>query len=442
MLSKKLTAYAIVFAMLIALAPLHVFANDESEPSPEQESDEIITIVIPIETPNDVGGSDPDDSNNETNDETNDDDDDEIINIIIPINPENPDAPDNETNDETDVPPEDDNDPSNENPNEPVGDGDPDFPNDETEDDSSNNETEENPDAVINVIMPVSLDFTIDPFELNGRGSVFSDAYMIENIGEGDVIITFTDITVTFANTIDFKPLPNPFGDNMGEPLKAIYMLLDFGRQDTTPVVATSPTSEGPSILLSAHEEGGGLSYCALSISGDVNPYPAKTWSSGDVKITVSYTLEPVQSEEENEEDEDEEDEELDEELDEEDEELEEDTEDEKLDDESPVGDGDPNVPPDNNDDSSNGDPNVPPTGDDAFQIDDSYTPPDDDDPNVPPDNEESDTPVGDDTPDIPPIANDNPESNPAAPPEEEDSTEQPQGEELEPETIPPPNEE
>ena len=145
---------------------------------------------------------------------------------------------------------------------------------------------------VINVVVPLSLDFVIDPIELAGRGSVYSETYMIENLGDADVVITFTNIAVTFANGTDFAPLPQPFGDRTGEPLKAIYMLLDFGRPDVYPVVATAQDGAETSILLSAR--GNGMSYSALSISGDVNPDPETDWLPGDVKINVTYQIDVV----------------------------------------------------------------------------------------------------------------------------------------------------
>ena len=144
---------------------------------------------------------------------------------------------------------------------------------------------------VINVVVPLSLDFVIDPIELAGRGSVYSETYMIENHGDADVIITFSNIAITFANDTDFVPLSQPFGDRMGEPLKAIYMLLDFGRPEIGSVVATAESSNEPlSALLTAG--GNELSFCSLTISGNLNPSPSKNWANGDVRISLTYGIE------------------------------------------------------------------------------------------------------------------------------------------------------
>ena len=149
---------------------------------------------------------------------------------------------------------------------------------------------------ILNVLIPYALDFTIDPFELAGKGPIYSDTFVIENFGETDVIITLTNINVKFANDTDFMPLSTPFYSNTGlyERLKAIYLLLSFGRSDVLPVVATAGSHEEmPSILLHA-QESGLLSSCSLSISGSINPHPASNWGSGDVSIIVTYRIETI----------------------------------------------------------------------------------------------------------------------------------------------------
>ena len=157
------------------------------------------------------------------------------------------------------------------------------------------NETAESSpeDEIIDVLIPLSIIFTIDPYDLSGRGTVYSESFVIENNGENDVYITFPEITLTFANETDFKPLSHPFYEDVfdpeREPLKAIYLTLDFGREEIEPVIMTAPDPIGPSILLSADDSE--LSYCALSISGNVNPYPDKDWKNGDVKINIAYSL-------------------------------------------------------------------------------------------------------------------------------------------------------
>ena len=215
-MNKKFIAYALVFALLILVSPLYSFAYYEVEQGDEVGFDEVLE----------------DDGQEQTLES------DEPESDVIPIE-----APATDTNlisiDATTP--------------------------EKTDDASQEHEPSENPeelenvgeDDIVNVDAPVSIDFVLDPFEVAGRGQVFSEEFIIENQGNSDVMITFADITVTFANETDFKPLSEPFAGGWGDGMKSIYLLLDFGREDIPPVVATAYSGETISIILGAPESDG-----------------------------------------------------------------------------------------------------------------------------------------------------------------------------------------
>jgi len=144
--------------------------------------------------------------------------------------------------------------------------------------------------TVVNVVVPISLIFTIDPLELAGRGSVYSDAYMIKNLGDSDVVLKITDITVTYAAGKEFTPLAEPFSGESGK--NDIYLALGFDRVDTPPIIMTAQEDMSRDIPLSGI--GSDLSNCELRIFGSVNPYPLSAWSAGDVKININYQIETI----------------------------------------------------------------------------------------------------------------------------------------------------
>ncbi len=153
-------------------------------------------------------------------------------------------------------------------------------------------------DGLYNVTLPVNLDFTIDHLEIRGRGSVFSEPYMVENHGDVDVALVVTGVEVTPSEGVDIEPLSEPFDMETESDAKAIYILMDFGRDGIEPVVMTAPeNSVMPVIPLYAF--GRENSFCTISISGSVNPYPEEKWAAGDVKIKLIYTIEPLEAEEE-----------------------------------------------------------------------------------------------------------------------------------------------
>jgi len=143
---------------------------------------------------------------------------------------------------------------------------------------------------ILNVIIPISIDFTIDPLEIDGRGQIYSAEYVIENQGEGDVIVYFTDIEVYFANDSDFQPFSQPIVQYSGLNLKAIFMQLNFGMDDVPSVVLTDST-EHKTAFVYLRAYGNDSSSCSVSLSGSVNPNPYKKWRNGDVRVAMTYQL-------------------------------------------------------------------------------------------------------------------------------------------------------
>ena len=147
---------------------------------------------------------------------------------------------------------------------------------------------------LLDVVLPISVTIRIDPYELNGRGQIFSDKYKIQNMGSTDVLLTFTDMKVTFANNQDFEALAQPVDKEGKSDLKAIYLVMDFDRDDIPPVVLTDEKLEGHvSIPMPAAKKGtADTSSFSISFSGNVNESPAKSWCNGDISITLHYILE------------------------------------------------------------------------------------------------------------------------------------------------------
>jgi|GEM_PF-6757299 len=152
---------------------------------------------------------------------------------------------------------------------------------------------------VISVQLPMSLDFTIDPFEVNGRGQIYSDEYTICNFGETDVILNIAEINVSFANDTDFEPLSQPFNGTRGTDRKAIYLIIEFGQYFLQDVVLTDPSNPAQITVGLDAPDGYDDFYSefAFRFSGSVNEHTPHEWRQGDVKVTMIYSLEAVYDE-------------------------------------------------------------------------------------------------------------------------------------------------
>jgi hypothetical protein len=154
---------------------------------------------------------------------------------------------------------------------------------------------------VLNVVVPTTVSMTLDPLELSGRGQIYSDIYDIINLGDTDVVLTLTDIQVIFANDSDFEALAQPYDQASQSSLKAVFLVMDFGRAEVPPVVLTDTDREGPVSILLNSAQGGteGISHLYLSFTGNLNENPAVPWVDGDIKIVITYSMENVSSSEE-----------------------------------------------------------------------------------------------------------------------------------------------
>jgi hypothetical protein len=145
-------------------------------------------------------------------------------------------------------------------------------------------------DGLVHLFMPTTLDFYIDPMGILGLGSVYSRDYSIQNLGGGDAEIVINDAAVIFANEDDFEAMPAPFDSANITDKKAIYLELNFSREDIPPIIITNP--ESPKEIKIDMPAGG--EPVLVRVTGLVNPNPVKSWQSGDVKINLSCTISAV----------------------------------------------------------------------------------------------------------------------------------------------------
>ncbi|MDR1705634.1 MAG: hypothetical protein LBS19_13250 [Clostridiales bacterium] len=158
-----------------------------------------------------------------------------------------------------------------------------------------------NASGIINVELPININFTIDPLELGGMGQIYSESFAVRNFGQTNVYFSIMDVSLNFSNYWDFQPLAMPFDDYMQTDMKAIYMSMDFNRDYMPPIVLTDPyyPKYATAPLDSPALTPGGAydpMRCALefSFSGSVNAAPANGWKRGDVTVVVTYNIEAL----------------------------------------------------------------------------------------------------------------------------------------------------
>jgi len=158
---------------------------------------------------------------------------------------------------------------------------------------TDNESVESDNDYVLSVVVPTTVNISLDPLELNGEGPIYSDLYTIKNCGDTDVLLTFNSIQVIFSNGSDLEALAQPFDEYSKSDMRAIYLVMNFGTSGVSPIVLTDTerSAHVPIRLGSPQSDSEYDSQLSINFSGNLNPYPAVAWGDGDVKILLTYTL-------------------------------------------------------------------------------------------------------------------------------------------------------
>lgn len=189
-------------------------------------------------------------------------------------------------------------------------------------------------DPILNLKLPMDLPFVLDPYEVNKQGTLYSKEFVVENLSQVDVWLTFETIDVVFANDVDFKALTEPFGPSEIAPEKSVYLEILFGdevlleeEESTAPPAAKAPAASAtdgeedkrihsivatdpdrpemePILLKAAHFNANGeviapseQGRLIFRLSGSINPEPEVDWSPGDVKISIGYLIRAARNE-------------------------------------------------------------------------------------------------------------------------------------------------
>lgn len=150
---------------------------------------------------------------------------------------------------------------------------------------ASPTEAEEKEDTPSRLQMPQKLSIVVDPWEMDGRGQVYSEEYVIKNTGETAGTLTLSGLKCTPRKNSGVKVRENKRGLRDGKE-KNLYMEIAFGEEDT--VVLTREGAEYQTGL----EPGEELTLC---FKGELNENASKSWKDGDVTVTVVYDWKPAE---------------------------------------------------------------------------------------------------------------------------------------------------
>lgn len=128
--------------------------------------------------------------------------------------------------------------------------------------------------------MPQKLEVVIDPWETDGKGQVYSEQYVIRNMGGDTGILTLSGLACKSQENSGAVVRTDPYGIHEDE-CKSIYMEMLFGNGEQIVL------SEEGAVYETELKPGEELS---LQFAGEVNEYASRSWDNEDIAVRVVYS--------------------------------------------------------------------------------------------------------------------------------------------------------
>ncbi len=138
------------------------------------------------------------------------------------------------------------------------------------------------PDAlkIITLRVPRNLNFVIDPWEINGKGSIWSQEYVFSNNGKAPVELKMRDIKCSAREGIFCAGAQVSPEEVIGASGKAVQMKLELSNGDVIYVTEDGGSYE---TIVDAGES------FTLTVIGIISDEAKEQWQDGDLSLSLSY---------------------------------------------------------------------------------------------------------------------------------------------------------
>lgn len=137
--------------------------------------------------------------------------------------------------------------------------------------------------AVFSVSVPKSMDFVLDPYELSGQGSVWSQEYSFANKGNTPIRLSLRDLCCTAAEDVLIVESEESIKD--GEKTALLWLSANHGG-----ILEITEKNSVYEIILQPEEE------FIFQVKGKISV--SDRWRSEDIRLSMRYQIETVDVEE------------------------------------------------------------------------------------------------------------------------------------------------
>jgi len=135
---------------------------------------------------------------------------------------------------------------------------------------------------IVSLQIPERVRIIVDPFEIDGNGQIYSEQYVVRNVGITAGILTLSNaIRISGEGEEDEATVRTETEEMHCSWEKSIYLEMAFGNGDKVVFTQEGSVYE---VELEAGEE------LALWFAGEVNENASQPWRTGDIEVMIGYT--------------------------------------------------------------------------------------------------------------------------------------------------------
>lgn len=131
-----------------------------------------------------------------------------------------------------------------------------------------------------NLLIPQKMAVVIDPWEMDGRGQIYSEQFVVRNTGETTGVLTMTGSICKSQEQESVVVRSDREGLHDNE-VKSVYMEMEFDNGER--IILSKEGSEYQKELEPGEE-------LLISFSGEVNENASEDWTDGDVTVDAVYS--------------------------------------------------------------------------------------------------------------------------------------------------------
>lgn len=145
---------------------------------------------------------------------------------------------------------------------------------------------------IYNVSFPASTTACLDPGNASGKGQIFSEQYLVENLGNTDVLIKIKNITITYHDTEDaYELLKDAVTDNHSMIKKLNINMIWRNEEETTEKVLNVTEGVLDEYVLLLREEAYEGSTGVFYFTGTMNANRDIDWEDNELNVRFDYEI-------------------------------------------------------------------------------------------------------------------------------------------------------